>query len=206
MENKKTISNNNQHEKLFIVVLGGRLKPAHIELHDVRWVAAKSIEEAIPTLKDQWFGLQNGLHIDSYLEVRNIDGYKVDLIPINTKNNKIQKFPEKYLWFVNLGGYDPKQLAEQHQFRLVVAESEKEAKKIALSAWSNKIYMKHKDDIKEIRELAEIDECQKLQIIQNKWEIYLYPEPRSKRHEFKPDWYGYWRIDRQNPMKPNNDI
>ena len=48
---------------LFLVVLGGRIKGCHVELHDVRWVVGDSIEDTIPELKRQWFGTRRGLHI-----------------------------------------------------------------------------------------------------------------------------------------------
>ena len=65
---------------LFLVVLGGRTASSHIELHDVRWVVGPSIESTIPTLRQQWFGLLSGLHIDSYKAIRHVDGYAIDLI------------------------------------------------------------------------------------------------------------------------------
>ena len=51
---------------LFIVVLGGRSLKSNIEIHDVRWVLGKTIEDTFPELRKQWLGKKNGLHIDSY--------------------------------------------------------------------------------------------------------------------------------------------
>ena len=67
--------------KLFFVMLGGRTKSCHIEQHDIRWVVGKYIEETFPLLRKEWFGLQKGLHIDSYLRLNNIDGYIYVVIP-----------------------------------------------------------------------------------------------------------------------------
>ncbi len=64
---------------LFLVVLGGRALGCHIELHDVRFVAGPGIEAILPELRRQWFGRREGLHLDSYLEVRAVDGYAVSL-------------------------------------------------------------------------------------------------------------------------------
>ena len=50
---------------LFIVVLGGRTKTSHIELHDVRWVIGRSIKDTFRKLSAGWICDINGLHIDS---------------------------------------------------------------------------------------------------------------------------------------------
>ena len=65
---------------LYLVVLGGRAKKANIELHDVRWVVGSKIEDTFNTLRKNWFGSPEGLHIDSYKKIRSIDGYKINLI------------------------------------------------------------------------------------------------------------------------------
>jgi hypothetical protein len=67
--------------QLFLVVLGGRTAQSQIELHDVRFVAGLSLEDTIPELRRQWFGRREGLHLDSYMAVRAIDGYAVGLGP-----------------------------------------------------------------------------------------------------------------------------
>ena len=101
-----------KHNFLYLVVLGGRAEKANIELHDVRWVVGSKIEDTYDTLRKEWFGSPKGLHIDSYKKIKYIDGYKINLI--NIEKNKIEKKQlvkknktKKYLWFVNIGGYDP---------------------------------------------------------------------------------------------------
>ena len=124
--------------KLFLVVLGGRLNLSHIELHDVRWVIGTKIEDTFPQLRKEWYGNPKGLHIDSFMEVRFIDGYKISLDrkirrkKIEAENYILEKVEnKKRLWFVNNGGYNPMQLYELHEFDLIVAESALEAKRIA---------------------------------------------------------------------------
>ena len=78
-----------QNKFLFLVVLGGKAKKANIELHDVRWVIGSRIEDTYDTLRNDWFGSQRGLHIDSYKKIKNIDGYKINLI--NFEKDKIEK-------------------------------------------------------------------------------------------------------------------
>ena len=118
---------------LYLVVLGGRTKKANIELHDVRWVVGSKIEDTYDTLRKDWFGSPKGLHIDSYKKIKYIDGYKINLI--NFENKKIDKKKlvkknkaKKYLWFVNIGGYNPTSMQEKHEFGLVTASNKLEAK------------------------------------------------------------------------------
>ena len=123
---------------LYLVVLGGRAKKANIELHDVRWVVGSKIEDTYDTLRDDWFGSPIGLHIDSYKKIEYIDGYKINLI--NFEKNNVDKKQlvkknktKKYLWFINIGGYDPTSMQEKHEFGLVTASNKLEAKNIAKS-------------------------------------------------------------------------
>ena len=78
---------NSLSPSLFLVVLGGREKGVHIELHDVRWAIGNKIEDTYDQLRSQWFGIQKGLHIDSYMKVLYVDGYEIKL----TKDNKGKK-------------------------------------------------------------------------------------------------------------------
>ena len=72
---------------LFIVVLGGRSLKSNIEIHDVRWVLGKSLEDTFPDLREQWIGRINGLHIDSYKRIEYVDGYKVEISKSNNNNS-----------------------------------------------------------------------------------------------------------------------
>ena len=74
---------------LYLVVLGGRAEKANIELHDVRLVIGSKIEDIYDTLRKNWFGSPNGLHIDSYKKIKYIDGYMINLI--NIEKDKIVK-------------------------------------------------------------------------------------------------------------------
>ena len=45
-------------------MVGCRSPKANIELHDVRWVIGSKIEDTFDQLRNDWFGADNGLHID----------------------------------------------------------------------------------------------------------------------------------------------
>ena len=181
---------------LFIVVLGGRSIKSNIEIHDVKWVLGETIEDTFPELKKQWLGKINGLHIDSYKVIKYIDGYKI-LISESNKNNSIKEknIENESLWFVNLGGYNPKKMYEEHEFKLVVAKKAIDAKKKAKRGWDSKLKSKHHDDLSSIKDFDEIDEIHCIKKIKN-WEIKLIPDQKKRSQELIPDWYGYMRIDK----------
>jgi len=188
-----------ENKFLFLVVLGGRSTKANIEIHDVRWVVGSKIEDTFDALKKDWFGSPKDLHIDSYKKIICVDGYKVNLINFEKdKKEKRQlvrnKKAQKYLWFVNIGGYIPTSMQEQHEFGLVVANSSSEAKNIAKSNWLLGCKKKHKDDIASLNILFGCDDCKLIQRIGN-WKIELTLENNFFEETNNPDWYGYKRID-----------
>ena len=184
---------------LYLVVLGGRAEKANIEVHDVRWVVGSKIEDTYDTLRKDWFGPSRGLHIDSYKKIQYIDGYKINLI--NVENHKIGKkqlvkkiIPQKNLWFVNIGGYNPTSMQEKHEFGLVIASSKLEAKNIAKSKWLIGCKKKHKDDLASLEMLISCDDCEPIKKI-GIWEIELTPHNNIIKENNYPDWYGYQKID-----------
>ena len=162
--------------ELFLAVLGGRAPSCHIELHDVRFVAAATIESALPELRRQWFGRREGLHLDSYLAVRAVDGFAVSL-------------GRERLWFVNLGAYRPDCLAELHHFGLVVARSPQAAKAAAKRQWLRGALQQHKDD------LVAVDDCLAIEQLEllggERWHVQLEPHPEGLSQSQVPDWFGY---------------
>ncbi|WP_438982140.1 DUF1543 domain-containing protein [Vulcanococcus sp.] len=174
--------------QLFLVVLGGRTATSHIELHDVRFVAGASIDDTLPELRRQWFGRREGLHLDSYMAVRAIDGWAVSL-----RREPAAPRPER-LWFVNLGAYRPDSLAELHHFGLLVARSPQAAKAAAKRQWLAGSQQQHKDD------LCAVDDCLAIEQLEllggERWHLQLDPHPEGLSQLQVPDWFGYRRIDR----------
>jgi len=179
---------------LYLIVLGGKSPKSNIELHDVRWTVASRIEDTFDELKKSWFGSLNGLHIDSYKKINSIDGYKINLKKIENNHKKEISGPKKkYLWFVNIGGYDPSSMQEKHEFGLVAASTSFEAKNIAKSKWLKGLKKIHKDDISCLKRLSIIDDCKLIKNLNN-WEIELIKEKSFVGEKLFPDWYGYMRI------------
>lgn len=186
---------------LFLVVVGGRSPKANIELHDVRWVIGTKIEDTFDQLRNDWFGSNNGLHIDSYKKIDSIDGYKINIrnkVNRESKNKTLKKerISNKKLWFVNIGGYDPSSMQEKHEFGLVVASSPSEAKNKAKSKWLIDCKKKHKDDISVVKNFTDVDDCEVIKYIKN-WEIELTLDDNNVEEKNTPDWFGYMRIDKK---------
>lgn len=169
--------------RLYLVVLGGRSEGCHIELHDVRFVAAASIEAAIPELRRQWFGRRRGLHIDSYVALDFVDGHRIELRPEPWGGSE-------RLWFVNMGAYDPTQLAELHQFTLVVAPSAQSAKARARRQLLLGAAGRHNDDLHAVEDALQLESLQG-------WHVHLPLDPENRHQPLVPDWFGYRRIDRE---------
>jgi hypothetical protein len=186
------------------VVLGGRINGAQIELHDVRFVVGASIDDTLPALRRQWFGARKGLHLDSWMAVRFVDGYRVELRPEPFAG------PER-LWFVNMGGYDPQQLAELHAFGVFVATSPQAAKAAARRRLLPQALERHKDDLHGVEDslAGGVDDCLEVQLSlaaapaepadaasaaagggrQAGWAVHLIPDGREQPQI--PDWFGY---------------
>ena len=185
---------------LFLVVIGGKAPNANVELHDVRWVIGSKIEDTFESLRRNWFGSIEGLHIDSYKIIKSVDGYK-----INLKNMEKDKFKKKNLskdmknkeklWFVNLGGYQSDSMQERHEFGLVVARNSLAARKIAKSKWLLGCIKIHKDNLSSLSMISDVDDCEVITNIDN-WEIELTLDQNYVEETNSPDWCGYKRIDR----------
>ena len=180
---------------LFIVVLGGRSLKSNIEMHDVRWVIGESIEDTFPELRNQWLGNRKGLHIDSYKRIQYVDGYKITISKTNKDTSINPKKEDESLWFINLGGYDPKRMYEEHEFTLVVAKKANDAKKKAINNWKSNLKNKHNDDFSGIKNIDNIDDVHAIEKI-NSWEIKLILDPEERNEQLIPDWYGFRRIDK----------
>ena len=157
--------------KLFAVYLGGTAPKANIELHDVVFVTGYSIENTYDQLLDKWFGSPKGLHLDSWVELDVIDGFKVTLQKERSQNNK-------KLYFINFGSYRNGIFAEFHVNKFLVAESVAEIKIPGKREISEQFDTSiHTDD------LYELDECLE---ISNVDEYHISLEPTIEPTKFVP--------------------
>jgi hypothetical protein len=138
--------------KLFAVYLGGSAPKANTELHDVVFAVGKTIEDTYTQLLNKWFGDPVSLHIDSWLELDVVDGWRVSL-------TKAPSPSDAKLFFVNLGAYDHT-FTELHAMGFYVTASAPEAKQQALSKHAHTgVNQMHKDD------LHCVDDCIALEVV-----------------------------------------
>ena len=164
-------------------------------MHDVRWVLGESIEDTFSELRKQWLGRKSGLHIDSYKRIQYVDGYKIKISKSNKDNSINPQSEDQSLWFINLGGYDPNKMYEEHEFTLVVAKKAIDAKKKARKKWDSILKDKHNDDCLSIKDIKQVDDVHSIKKIKS-WEIQLIYDPEERSEKIIPDWYGYMRIDK----------
>jgi hypothetical protein len=164
-------------KKLFAVYLGGRAPKCNTELHDVVFVVGDSIEATYEKLMDKWFGDPLRMHIDSWVELRIVDGHRISLAPAPA-------LQDKRLYFINLGAYLPGQFTELHANAFVVASDEREVKSRAKGELLRGTQSVHTDD------LYDIDDCLEIAEVDGH-HIHLEPTPESQ--PFAPS-NGYYII------------
>ena len=162
--------------QLFMVYLGGRIQGCHIEMHDIRFVVGENIEQTYSKLKSQWVGDRSSVHMDSYMAINHIDGFKVEIVDTYVEQNK-------QLYFVNLGAYRSDSMAEQHDFGLYVASTIHEAKERAKNDLLSGFSHRHKDDV------YDVDDCFAIDLLDSPYKIKLTKSEKSQ--QIKPDWFGY---------------
>jgi len=150
---------------LFVIYLGGAHEKSLIELHDIRFIAANTIEETYTDLKN-WWGTPESLHIDAWGCLSQADGHDISL-----KNTPPLETLKK-LYFVNLGGYDRSQFTELHKNVFIVAENDSKAKIKALKQildWESY----HRDYQFEIEKIVSLDNL----LLQQNIFIHLQENP-----------------------------
>lgn len=137
---------------LFVVMLGGKHPKARIEVHDVAFVVADSLEASYPQLRQSWFGSPAGLHIDAWMAVSGVEKWRVELSHLSPRPGSPR------LFFIHLGGYERQVFGEAHHSLLVVADNKREAtakgKRHMQSHWSQA----HTDGVLDVDDCLPIDE------------------------------------------------
>lgn len=163
-------------KKLFAVGIGGSVKQANIEVHDVQFIIADSIEDTYETLKANWYG--DSLHIDEYGIVEGVDGYRL----------AFERQPyegENQLYYVNMGGYINGKFGELHQFACYAAKNEAEAEEKA-----SKNLLKGADD-SHIDNLFQLETSLK-SADGTVFHIHLIPD--ENEYTLKTKWNGYIKL------------
>lgn len=149
-------------------MLGGRARGCRIELHDIAFAVGASLEDTHRQLLDQWFGQAQGLHVDAWALVDQVEGFRVEL-----RRSAPPDHGGLRLYFVNIGGYRPGELAEQHGYALLAANGKAEAKTRARRALLKGLDSVHKDDLFEVDDLLELSQA-------GGWHVHLVPDAAAR--------------------------
>lgn len=136
--------------KLFVIYIGGAHEKSLIELHDMRFVVANTIEETYDTLRQSWWGTPTSLHLDAWGVLDYADNHSIQI-----SKQPIEQ-PKK-LYFINLGGYDQNQFTELHKNVFVVATDAVEAKQKAvqqINTWESP----HRDYLHQVDSVLNLNE------------------------------------------------
>ncbi len=134
---------------LFAVFLGGRAPKCNTELHDVVFAIGATLDATYVDLMDKWFGDPLRVHVDSWLELRIVDGFRIAL------RSEPSTQPEK-LFFINLGAYRPGEFTELHANAFLVARDERSVKERAKRALLRGAQAVHTDDLYDVDDCLEI--------------------------------------------------
>lgn len=137
---------------LFVVMLGGKHPRAKIEVHDVVFAIADSLEATYPQLRQGWFGNPAGLHIDAWMRVDGVESWKVELSPLAPLPGSPR------LYFINLGGYEANTFGEAHHYLLVVAQDKNQAKSRAKQHMLKHWHQAHTDALLDVDDCLPIDQ------------------------------------------------
>ena len=163
--------------KLYMFYVGGNCGNSNIELHDVRFSIGETAEDCHDDLRKQWWGDHESLHLDCWGAVEQADGFDIAL----TKDTA-QESADK-LFFVNLGGYDPREFSELHRNVLLVASDAKAAKARALKQISN-WSLPHKDSLFEVEKAIDVT----AQLRACGYSLKLKPATEEKPFKFVCDY------------------
>lgn len=170
--------------KLFAIYIGGEHPKANIEVHDMRFVVAPTIEATYDELLRQWWGKPGTLHIDCWAEIAHSDGYEVSLRPEPFEG------PDR-LYYVNLGGYDGVDFAEKHRNVFVVADTLSGAKSRAIKLAKGWI-APHRDEMYEAEQAFALNDA----VAAQRLYIHLTPSLQSGPLPFTCDYIPIRRSTR----------
>ncbi|MBU4628759.1 DUF1543 domain-containing protein [Pseudomonas sp. So3.2b] len=151
---------------LFIVMLGGKHPRAKIEVHDIAFVLADSLEGAYPQLRQSWFGSPVGLHIDAWMAVDGVAGWKLELSELAPHPGSMR------LYFINLGGYEVKSFGEAHHYSLIVAKDKREAMSLGKREILKHWVQAHTDGV------LDVDDCLPIDAIEGRY-VHLVEGPHD---------------------------
>ncbi|MBV4356185.1 DUF1543 domain-containing protein [Pinibacter aurantiacus] len=124
--------------KLYMLLLGCKPDGRHTEQHDMLFTISDSLKNTIPAIKNFWPEAKDKIHVDAWREVKNVDGFSIEVVEKDEGNTAPQSSPNK-LFFINLGGYKQNEFDEFHYKMLTVAAD----KGVAIQQAKQTAFYKH---------------------------------------------------------------
>lgn len=162
-------------KNLYMIGIGGKTNQSNIEVHDIQFLIGDSIEATYDCLRDKWYGIENSLHMDSYLSVKGVVGYEICIKEAENKS-------EEALYLVTFGGTQTDVFQELHCYELVVATSEKEARKKAMGQVEHSLENLHVDNIVKINR----------DTTSSKYDLHF--KKSDDVFSVKPEWQGFTKL------------
>ncbi len=152
--------------RLFAVLVGGGHPQANIEVHDIQFVVAPSVEAAFPALERRWWGKPASFHIDAYAEIKCVDSHIVSPVPRAEAQTQ-----DVALYFVNTGGYIDGVFNEHHAYSFHIGAN----KRAIWTAARERAQFgrKHQDNFDLIDDIVCIDET----LAQTPYALRFTPAP-----------------------------
>ena len=165
---------------LWAFVVGGSVRGANTELHDVRFAVAETAEAWIPSLKAQWWGEPRSLHLDAWGRLDWADGHRIEIV---ASDESVKDGPK--LWLANMGGYVPGEFGEAHRNLFLVAHDATEAKARGLAACRD-YRSPHRDYTHDVDSLIAVQDT-----LVERWRLRLVPDATKTAFVFET---GYWPL------------
>jgi len=146
---------------LFAFYLGGSHPKSNIELHNLQFAVGSKISDCFDQLKNDWFGDLDGVHIDSYIMLDYVDGYKISVLDKvqNDQNSDLK------LFCVHLGAKVENVFEEQHKTQFVLSKSANEALlKVVKSVNDPKWDDVHRDMLYDVESVIDLSQKYSLEI------------------------------------------
>jgi hypothetical protein len=111
------------HPKLFMILIGCTPKGRNTEQHDIFFSIGNNMKELLPEIIAFWPEAEGKMHIDSWREVNQVNGFGLSIV---SKNEEGDRSVTK-LFFINLGGYKENEFDEFHYKLLLAGPNKAEA-------------------------------------------------------------------------------
>lgn len=121
-----------------MLLLGCKPDDRNTEQHDIFFTISDSLRNTIPAIKDFWPEAKEKIHIDAWREVKNVDGFSIEVVEKEEGRTPLQGSANK-LFFINLGGYKQNEFDEFHYKMLIVAAD----KGVAIQKAKQTAFYKH---------------------------------------------------------------